>query len=174
MALPAFTDLINLSSSNSGLTPESMDERILTCLAIMASGKNPDGTPSTGQQQQLVLGDGTTTGQVSLTLNSAGPAGSPMYIIFKQGTAGTGNWYIYEPGGDNNLYIRDNINAIQCISFTPGPAATSRIFLGSTLLPVQATTAAAPNYIVGGMYYDTTLHKLRIGGATGWETVTSA
>lgn len=39
--------------------------------------------------------------------------------------------------------------------------------------PVQATTAGAPAYVLGGMYFDTTLNKLRIGGATGWETVTS-
>ena len=37
----------------------------------------------------------------------------------------------------------------------------------------QATTAAAPTYVKGAMYFDTTLAKLRIGGATAWETVTS-
>lgn len=42
-----------------------------------------------------------------------------------------------------------------------------------TLLPIQATTAAAPAYVKGAMYFDTTLNKLRIGGATAWETVTS-
>jgi hypothetical protein len=40
-------------------------------------------------------------------------------------------------------------------------------------MPVQAVTASAPTYVKGGMYFDTTLNKLRIGGATGWETVTS-
>jgi hypothetical protein len=34
--------------------------------------------------------------------------------------------------------------------------------------------SSAPTYVKGGMYFDTTLNKLRIGGATGWETVTSA
>ena len=33
--------------------------------------------------------------------------------------------------------------------------------------------ASAPSYVKGGMYFDTTLNKLRIGGATAWETVTS-
>ena len=42
-----------------------------------------------------------------------------------------------------------------------------------TLIPVQATTAAAPAYVKGAMYFDTTLNKLRVGGATAWETVTS-
>lgn len=39
--------------------------------------------------------------------------------------------------------------------------------------PPQYTTALAPPYTKGAWYFDTTLNKLRIGGATGWETVTS-
>ena len=42
-----------------------------------------------------------------------------------------------------------------------------------TLIPVQTTTAGAPPYVKGAMYFDTTLNKLRVGGATAWETVTS-
>jgi len=42
------------------------------------------------------------------------------------------------------------------------------------VFPVQAPTSSAPAYVEGGMYYDVTLHKLMIGGATGWEEVTSA
>ena len=38
----------------------------------------------------------------------------------------------------------------------------------------QATTVGAPAYVKGAMYFDTTLNKLRIGGASGWETVTSS
>ena len=37
-----------------------------------------------------------------------------------------------------------------------------------------ADAAGAPAYVKGAMYFDTTLNKLRIGGATAWETVTSA
>ena len=44
---------------------------------------------------------------------------------------------------------------------------------GTAMSPLQATTAAAPAYVKGAMYFDTTLNKLRIGGATDWETVTS-
>jgi hypothetical protein len=39
--------------------------------------------------------------------------------------------------------------------------------------PQQAPTLSAPTYAKGGMYFDTTLNKLRIGGATNWETITS-
>lgn len=60
---------------------------------------------------------------------------------------------------------------------------TVRDYLGVELIKVdgngalylfKATTAAAPTYAKGAMYFDTTLNKLRIGGATAWETVTSA
>lgn len=37
----------------------------------------------------------------------------------------------------------------------------------------QFPTASAPPYVKGNMYFDTTLNKLRVGGATAWETVTS-
>ena len=42
-----------------------------------------------------------------------------------------------------------------------------------TISPQQATTAAAPAYAKGAIYFDTTLNKLRVGGATAWETITS-
>lgn len=67
---------------------------------------------------------------------------------------------------------------------------TDRLYLNSTayldggtagqlkvtglFMPVQAPTDSAPAYVKGAMYFDTTLNKLRIGGATGWETITSA
>lgn len=54
------------------------------------------------------------------------------------------------------------------IGTSGGNLACSAVFM-----PKQATTAGAPTYIKGGMYFDTTLNKLRIGGATAWETVTS-
>jgi len=41
------------------------------------------------------------------------------------------------------------------------------------IYPQQATTAGAPAYVKGALYFDTTLNKLRVGGAIGWETITS-
>jgi hypothetical protein len=63
---------------------------------------------------------------------------------------------------------------------TPGTAGASVSFVqvlkinaSGTLMPFQAPTASAPAYIKGGIYFDTTLNKLRVGGATAWETITS-
>jgi hypothetical protein len=39
------------------------------------------------------------------------------------------------------------------------------------IFPQQAATA--PAYVKGAIYFDTTLNKLRVGGATAWETITS-
>lgn len=39
--------------------------------------------------------------------------------------------------------------------------------------PAQYATAGAPAYVKGAIYFDTTLNKLRVGGASAWETVTS-
>ena len=43
-----------------------------------------------------------------------------------------------------------------------------------TILSACATTGAAPPYVKGALYFDTTLNKLMVGGATAWETVTSS
>ena len=65
------------------------------------------------------------------------------------------------------------------LEFYTSNGSGSSTRLAMTLNPVgslsiyQATTAAAPVYVKGAMYFDTTLNKLRIGGATAWETVTS-
>jgi hypothetical protein len=51
--------------------------------------------------------------------------------------------------------------------------ATSNTSFTGTIKPQLATTAGAPAYVKGAIYFDTTLNKLRVGGATAWETITS-
>jgi hypothetical protein len=46
-----------------------------------------------------------------------------------------------------------------------------RVSFGDLVFPQQAATA--PTYVKGAIYFDSTLNKLRVGGATGWETITS-
>lgn len=63
MGLPAYIDLITLSSTNGGLVSESLQERLLTVLAMLASGTGPDGTalPAAGAIPLSVsyVGDGS-------------------------------------------------------------------------------------------------------------------
>ena len=58
----------------------------------------------------------------------------------------------------------DGVNALQVNG--------AGIFAG-LIKPQQAATASAPAYVKGAIYFDTTLNKLRVGGATAWETITS-
>jgi len=44
--------------------------------------------------------------------------------------------------------------------------------LQASIVP-QYSTANRPTYVAGLLIYDTTLGKLVIGGAVGWEVVTS-
>jgi DNA-binding beta-propeller fold protein YncE len=55
-----------------------------------------------------------------------------------------------------------------------GNTALLDLNVAGLLTPQQATTALAPAYVKGAMYFDITLNKLRIGGVTAWETVTSS
>lgn len=57
------------------------------------------------------------------------------------------------------------------LTITAGTAV--QVSAGGLFFPQQHATVGAPAYVKGAMYFDTTLNKLRIGGAAGWETVTS-
>ena len=59
------------------------------------------------------------------------------------------------------------------VLMTSGLSVTGNISATGTITPQQATTAGAPAYVKGAIYFDTTLNKLRVGGATAWETITS-
>ena len=74
--------------------------------------------------------------------------------------------------GTNRLIVLYKNDAGNYVEFMNLDRASSIRFNG-LIFPQQAATASAPAYVEGGVYYDTTLHKLRIGGAAGWETVTS-
>jgi hypothetical protein len=112
---------------------------------------------------------GLPTGYVDLGVNSSGWA-DPEYALFDAsaefldvgdnlyiGTSGTTHSiYFYTGGHDSKDYIRIQINP------------------QGVLLPLQAETVAAPDYVEGGIYYDLTEHALMVGGVSGWEKITSA
>ena len=84
--------------------------------------------------------------------------------------------------GDNELYIDnqdrtntagDKANAI-IFGEMASAAINQKLHINAVVMPVQAANGSAPSYVKGGMYFNTTSNKMMIGGATGWETVTSA
>jgi hypothetical protein len=88
-------------------------------------------------------------------------------------TTGSGNTIIganvtgLAAGLTNNVIIANGTGSIRIQS------DATTITFADVIKPPQAVTASAPAYVKGGMYFDTTLNKMRIGGATAWETVTS-
>lgn len=68
------------------------------------------------------------------------------------------------------------------IGTNSGSTSTTNIAIGSTAGTSTTTIqgyfkppalSSAPTYVKGAVYFDTTLNKLRVGGATAWETITS-
>lgn len=102
-------------------------------------------TPSNGGGAGLIQ-----LGRRSSDSNAACGASVEFWTVTNQSTPALA---VKAPGGASNL-CQINANGL--------------------ILPVQAPTASAPAYVKGGVYFDTTLNKLMVGGATAWETVTSA
>jgi Lower baseplate protein N-terminal domain len=84
----------------------------------------------------------------------------------------------WQVGGSTQMSISDAgvlmVGGVD-VTFTLGTKAPldSPSFTTVVNLP-QHATSGGPAYVKGGMYFDTTLNKLRIGGASAWETVTSS
>jgi len=122
----------------------------ITVGATSVSTLSSSGTTSLATStaaQTVALGAGATTSGSLKTINigTAGVSGSTTAINFGSAVSGA----------------------------TTTVGAYGAWTFNGVIFPQQATTAAAPAYVKGGMYFDTTLNKLRIGGATAWETVTS-
>ena len=75
-------------------------------------------------------------------------------------------------GANNTERMRIFASGGVSIGNTTDKGAAS-LNVSGLIYPQQATTAGAPAYVKGAIYFDTTLNKLRVGGATAWETITS-
>ena len=116
----------------------------------MSSGYPSTATP-TNQQLKIYLGYVSATEAYGFTTDNV------ARIWYHAGnTTGPTGGHIFATGGTERVAIN-----------SAGTTFSSLIF------PQQAITASAPTYVKGAIYFDTTLNKLRVGGATGWETITS-
>lgn len=96
-------------------------------------------------------------------------------VVFNEGGIGTTDFRVESDTEANMLFLDANGNTDGTLYIGGNSATTSNSSRkGGLFFPVQAPTASAPAYVKGAIYFDTTLNKLRIGGAAGWETVTSA
>jgi hypothetical protein len=122
----------------------------------------------------------TTYKALDIGSGGAGLLGGPITSVLSTNTyLNSGAAWIYKTTGASFRYDQSASGHIwyTAPSGTAGTAITFTqalaINASGSLQLFSATTAAAPAYVKGAMYFDTTLNKLRIGGATAWETVTS-
>lgn len=116
----------------------------------------------------LNLGGGSTFG--GTTTVNIGPTG---------GTFGfTSNINIgrYTGSATDNINIGYDAGGGTIITIGSGnsPTVNIRGLINLTGVFKPPSYVSAPTYVRGAVYFDVTLNKLRVGGATGWETITSA
>ena len=170
------TGTLPVANGGTGLTSYTANGVIYaSSSSVLASGSGLtfDGT-------NLTVNGATSTGRVTAKLaNIAGF--QSMFSV--QNATNTGQLASiglnistdeFTLGSDYAAQVVFKFNALEKLRLiSTGVSVTGALTTTGTISPVQATTAGAPAYVKGAMYFDTTLNKLRIGGATGWETVTS-
>ena len=114
--------------------------------------------------------NGTTDTALTGSANQSGfmLVSSANYMGMRSDTAH--NW-IFESFTKPTALKISNSTGLVTVGY--GLDVTGTLTSTGTISPQQATTAGAPAYVKGAIYFDTTLNKLRVGGATAWETITS-
>ena len=162
-----------------------------TCIGDSAGASITTGVENTTVGQfAMYYGTGnynTAIGRLALFTKTSGSNNTALGYYAGAANVNTSNGVFlgsqagqYETAG-NKLFIdsldRTNEAGGRAKSLIYGVFATTvnaqTLNINGVFFPLASTTAAAPAYALGGMYFDTTLNKLRIGGATTWETVTS-
>jgi hypothetical protein len=95
--------------------------------------------------------DGATVSIIFGSLYNSGYNSNPLFIMKGDGKFGIGT-----ATPSDNLEVNGSIK------------------LSNLLKLGQFTTATEPAYVKGAQFFNTTLNKMRIGGATAYETVTSS
>lgn len=135
------------------------------------------------------LGVGTATPATPMQVSSSGntelsveaPSGSPLLSLLSNSSGSslvvyTQNLRFGSVTGAGLAGYADKmqigVSGGVSIGNTTDKGAAS-LNVSGLIYPQQAATASAPTYAKGAIYFDTTLNKLRVGGATAWETITS-
>ena len=140
-----------------------------TALAVAETGgaETPVSIHQTGAPANpgvLIIND-TTSSNITMYLKDAANfaySGKLLVLELLNGSDTAIPLQIRNGGTGNSISIENDSGGV-----------LTKIASTGVIFPVQAITASAPAYVKGGIYFDTTLSKLRVGGATAWETVTS-
>jgi len=183
VSLPSIT---NIGDTNTGIYFPAADtiafsEGGVEAMRIDSSGNVGIGTNNPASFGKLTVQQtsGSTALQVTTTTNGAGIfwglTNSVLVSQFSYGgqlTIGTSDSNAFGFSTNNTERMRIHASGGMSIGNTTDKGASS-LNVSGLIYPQQATTAAAPAYVKGAIYFDTTLNKLRIGGATAWETINS-
>jgi len=154
------------------------------------------GTPSSGTVTNLTgtasiningtVGVTTPAAGAFTTLSSAGGTNTVPRAFSSTATPDADHadfLNAFNTTSDNALRIGTTASSggviLQAVAFTASATKLpirlnpdgGNVTFGGLLFPVQSSSA--PSYVKGAIYFDTTLNKLRVGGASGWETITS-
>lgn len=123
------------------------------------------------------------TNQTSGTLTIGGTGNSTGTISIASGTGAQTIAIANATSGAKTVNIASGASsATKTINIGTSGTGTTNIAIGATGGTSTTTVngyfkppalASAPTYVKGAVYFDTTLNKLRVGGATTWETITS-
>lgn len=89
-------------------------------------GNTYNGSPA--GTMTLRIGNGTVTDDAALILN--GGTGKTAQIQYMHNSAAS--WLLYDAASPN-LYLRDNVNGVMAMVFSPGPTTTGQLELGGKL-----------------------------------------
>src|ERR1700753_238709 len=123
-------------------------------------------SPLTSDTQVLINDGGKVSGFANLVFLKAGEGSLQCGIFHTHGANGD---VYFTPNSINAFPASDWFWTNASNTNTRFAAASSYIF-DNIILPMQHATSGGPAYVKGAIYFDTTLNKLRVGGATGWET----
>ena len=132
----------------------------------------------------LVVPGGLATGAASYFGGAVtqGLIAGAQTVFTQNGTSGWGALTKYQSSSVDKWLVgmgaQTGSNDFEIYSYvannrTVFSSTTGAATFAGTVSPQQATTAGAPAYVKGAIYFDTTLNKLRVGGATAYETITS-
>lgn len=164
-----------------------------TALITNTSGNNNTAVGVNSLAANTTASNSVAVGMNALTNHTTGGANTAVggsagsivttgeyntHVGYQAGSTGTGtNWYTTCIGKGTSATGQGGVAIGVDSTGVSATAPGDTIVLGTAKHVVQlagAPTASAPAYKKGAMYFDTTLNKLRIGGATTWETVTSS
>jgi len=172
-----------INGNNAILNPNFADSSVWVLSASASIGSNLVTIPAAnsaiqklttvkGNQYTIKITVNTATNQGVLRVGSNGPG---TFNLLNAGyITGTGVYEYSFTAASENTWVQ----LLADVSATPAWKISlvevyGKIYSNGTITPRMSTTALAPAYVKGAIYFDTTLNKLRVGGATDWETITS-